>query len=194
MRHAADYVVRDYVSSDEPSWLCCRILSFLPTAYFDDVVRTKPAVEAPGFELVAVTSPDDTVLGLMDVTVDDTVGTIDTLAVHPDHQHRGIARTLLARALTRGQAQGLNALSAWTRDDPITLHWYRAMGFTEADHYLHVFANYTADPDEPARAVNSMRPGLHLMSAFLHAELADESQLRQQFARVHVCRRFTKTL
>jgi hypothetical protein len=59
---------------------------------------------------------------------------------------------------------------------------------------LHVFANYTADPDEPARAVNSMRPGLHLMSAFLHANLADEPQLRQQFARIRVCRRVTKAL
>lgn len=68
------------------------------------------------------------------------------------------------------------------------------MGFTEADHYLHVFANYTADPAEPARAVDGMRQGLHLMSAFLHADLADESQLREQFARVHVCRRFIKAL
>jgi N-acetylglutamate synthase-like GNAT family acetyltransferase len=194
MPHAADYVIRDYACSDEPSWLCCRILSFLTTAYFDDVVRTKPAVEAPGFELVAVSTHDDTVVGLMDVTTDDNLGTIDTLAVHPDHQHRGIARTLLAHAVTRGQSQNLSALSAWTRDDPITLHWYRAMGFTEADHYLHVFANYATDPDEPDRAVNGMRPGLHLMSAFLHAGLADESQLRRQFARVHVCRRFTKTL
>lgn len=32
------------------------------------------------------------------------------------------------------------------------------------------------------------------MSAFLHAELADELQLRRQFARVHVCRRFAKEL
>jgi hypothetical protein len=39
-----------------------------------------------------------------------------------------------------------------------------------------------------------MRPGLHLMSAFLHANLADEPQLRQQFARIRVCRRVTKAL
>ncbi|MBO0884430.1 MAG: GNAT family N-acetyltransferase [Mycobacterium sp.] len=190
MPRAHDYVVRDYASSDEPSWLRCRILSFLTTAYFDDVVTTKPDIKAPGFELVAVTA-HDTVVGLIDVAIDDTVGTIDTLAVHPDHQRHGIARTLLANIITRGRVHNLTTLSAWTRDDPATLGWYHAMGFIETDHYLHVFANYTADPDEPARAVERMRPGLHLMSAFLHAELADESQLRKQFARVHVCRRFT---
>jgi hypothetical protein len=96
--------------------------------------------------------------------------------------------------ITRAEAHNLTALTAWTRDDPITLHWYRSMGFTETDHYLHVFANYAADPAEPARAVNSMRPGRHLMSAFVHADLADEPQLRQQFARIHVCRCVTKAL
>ncbi|MBF9523011.1 GNAT family N-acetyltransferase [Mycobacteroides chelonae] len=190
---AADYVIRDYTSSDEQSWLRCRILSFLTTAYFDDVVTTKPTVEAPGFELVAINT-DDIVIGLIDVTNDDTVGTINTLAVHPDHLRRGIARTLLSHAVTRGHAQHLTALSAWTRDDPTALHWYRTMGFIETDHYLHVFANRNADPAEPDRAVDSVRPGLQLMSAFLHADLADEPLLRRQFTRIHVCRRFTRAL
>jgi N-acetylglutamate synthase-like GNAT family acetyltransferase len=193
MPHATDYVVRNYASSDEQAWIRCRSLAFMPTAYYDDVVRTKPVVEVPGFELVAVNAHDP-VVGLMDVTVEEAVGTIDTLAVHPDQQGRGIARTLLGHAMTRAHAQNLTALSAWTRDDPATLHWYRATGFIEADHYLHVFANYTTDLAEPSRAVETMRPGLRLMSAFLHAEMADEPQLRQQFARVHVCRRFTKPL
>lgn len=193
MPPVADYLVRDYTSSDEQSWLRCRIMAFLPTAYYDDVVQAKPVVPAPGFELVAVNA-HDTVVGLMDVTVDDAVGTIDTLAVYPDQQNRGIARTLLGHALTRAHTHNLTALSAWTRDDPAALNWYRTTGFIETDHYLHVFANYTTNPAEPSRAVDAMRPGLHLMSAFLHAELADEPQLRQQFARVHVCRRFTKAL
>jgi ribosomal protein S18 acetylase RimI-like enzyme len=193
MRCAADYVVRDYSISDEPSWLRCRILSFLNTAYFDDVVTTKPQVKAPGFELVAVT-PHDTVVGLIDVAIDDTVATIDTLAVHPDYQHRGIGRALFDHALKRGRANSLTSISAWTRDDAAALGWYRAMGFGESDHYLHVFANYAIDPGEPARAVERTRPGLHLVSAFLHAKLADEPLLRQRFARIHICRRFTKKL
>ena len=193
MHPAADYVVRDYDTSDEPSWLRCRVLSFLATAYFDDVVVTKPHVQRPGFELVAV-NPHHTVVGLLDVAIDDTVATIETVAVHPDHQHRGIGRALFDVALHRGRAHNLTSISAWTRDDAAALRWYSAMGFSEGDHYLHVFANNATDPYEPARAVECTRPGLRLISAFLHAELADEPLLRERFARIHICRRFTKRL
>jgi len=189
----AEYTFREYCSSDEPSWLRCRVLSFLTTAYFDDVAASKPLIEAPGFELVAV-SAGGTVVGVMDVAVNNSVGIIDTVAVHPDHRRHAIASTLLDRATRRGHALDLIALSAWTRDDPTALSWYRAMDFVESDHYLHVFADRDSDPDEPARAVERTRRGLDLRSAFLHAELADEIQLRQQFARVHVCRRVTMTL
>jgi hypothetical protein len=36
------------------------------------------------------------------------------------------------------QKLGMVTLDAWTRDLPGTLRWYRAMGFIESDHYLHV--------------------------------------------------------
>ena len=111
MDRTADYVVRDYATGDEPSWLRCRILAFLTTAYFDDVVSTKPDVLAPGFGLVAVT-PHDTVVGLMDVAIEDTAASIDTLAVHPDHQYRGIARSLLSHALSRVRVHDVTAISA----------------------------------------------------------------------------------
>lgn len=193
MHDVGDYDIREYTDRDEPSWLRCRVLSFLTTAYFDDVVVHKPPVGAVGFEFVAVNA-DQTVVGLIDVVVDGAVGTIDNLAVHPDHQHRGIARALLAHAIAQGRVRPLTALSAWTRDDPAALGWYRAMDFVETDQYLHVFANRNADPAEPDRAIGEMRSGLQLVSAFFHAALDDESELRQQFTRVHICRRFTRTL
>jgi ribosomal protein S18 acetylase RimI-like enzyme len=191
--HADDYVIRDYTDDDEPSWLRCRVLSFLATAYFDDVIARKPAVGASGFELVAVNN-SQTVVGLMDIVMEGAVGAIDTLAVHPDYQHRGIARALLAQAITRGQARCLTMLSAWTRDDGAALNWYRTMGFIETDRYLHVFANHNADPAEPGRAVHAMRPGLQLISGFFHAEIDEGRELREQFTRVHVCRRFARAL
>ncbi|MET8954890.1 GNAT family N-acetyltransferase [Streptomyces sp. NPDC004393] len=187
------YTIRAYTSYDERSWLRCRVLSFLSTAYYDDVDRTKAAIPDPGLELVAV-DQSDTVVGIMDTMVAGTLATIDTVAVHPDHQRRGLGRILLKK--TRAQALDLGAttLDAWTRDDPDTLRWYRAMGFEESDRYLHVFAHaYTAD-DEPDRAILKPRPGLRLKAAFLHAELADEAQLRGEFSRVHVCRRFSMPL
>jgi ribosomal protein S18 acetylase RimI-like enzyme len=77
----------------ETSWLRCRALSFLDTAYFDDVKKTKTDIVSPGFELVAVEG-DGPVVGIVDVTVEGALATIDTVAVHPDHQHRGIGRAM----------------------------------------------------------------------------------------------------
>lgn len=120
---------------------------------------------------------------------------METLAVHPDHQHAGIGRALLGQALGRIRTKpAVTTLDAWTRDDPDTLRWYRAMGFSESDHYLHVYASHYAVAGEPERAVVSTRPDLYPVTAFLHGKLADEERLRGEFARVHVCRRFSMTL
>ncbi|WP_392756893.1 GNAT family N-acetyltransferase [Streptomyces sp. LN590] len=140
------------------------------------------------------TDDSATVLGAMDVTVDSDLATIDTVAVHPDHQHQGHGRALLAEARTRASALSLNTLDAWTRDLPDTLRWYRAMGFTESDHYLYVYANYYTEPGEPDRAIGIRRRGLKPMAAFLHASLDEEQQLRGEFSRIHVCRRFALPL
>lgn len=183
------YTIREYTTADETAWLHCRVLSFLHTAYFDDVLRAKPDGQAPGLELVAVDA-NGSVVGIMDASIDGALATIDTVAVHPDHQHRGLGRRLLERTRSGAHALGATTLDAWTRDDPGTLAWYRAVGFAESDHYLHVYANYYTDPDEPGRAIGDPRPGLRPIMAFLHAKVADEEQLRGEFARVHVCRRF----
>jgi ribosomal protein S18 acetylase RimI-like enzyme len=187
------YTIREYTAADENSWLRCRVLSFLGTAYFDDVARAKPSIPAPGFGLVAVDGRD-TVVGAMDVTIEGELATIDTVAVHPDHQRRGIGRRLLTEATARARALPATTLDAWTRDDPDTLRWYRAMGFTESDHYLHVYANFYADREEPGCAIGSPRAGLRPLMLFLHAKLNEEHQLRREFTRVHVCRRFAKDL
>ena len=186
-----NYAIRDYQDADEPSWLRCRVLSFLATDYFDDVHRRKPSVPAPGFSLVAV-DRQHTVIGIIDVTVEADQATIDTVAVHPDHQHRGIGRALLTHACIRLRDLGVPTLDAWTRDDRDTLRWYHANGFAEGEHYLHVYANYYTDPDEPDRAIGQRRPGLRPVFIFLHATRADEQAIRDRFTRVHVCRRLTR--
>lgn len=57
--------VREYTPADESSWLRCRVLAFLHTAYFDGVRQAKPEILAPGFALVT-TVDDDEVTGIMD--------------------------------------------------------------------------------------------------------------------------------
>jgi N-acetylglutamate synthase-like GNAT family acetyltransferase len=122
--------VRDYQPADEQDWLRCRVLAFLGTAYFDDVMAAK-ASPAAGAELVAVDA--GTIVGILDLSADGNLATIDTIAVHPDHQHRGIGTMLLEQACTRAASLGATAIDAWTRDDADTLRWYEARGFRESD-------------------------------------------------------------
>jgi ribosomal protein S18 acetylase RimI-like enzyme len=182
--------VRDYVPADERAWLRCRVLSFLDTSYFDDVATAKPHV-SNGAELVA--EVDGQIAGVLDLAVDGGLATIETIAVHPDHQRRGVGTALLQAAVARATALDATELDAWTRDDAGTLEWYRSAGFQESDHYLHVYADFYGDAEEPARAV-SARPGLVPIKLFLHGRLEDEERLRQEFGRVHVCRRFLRRL
>jgi ribosomal protein S18 acetylase RimI-like enzyme len=180
--------IRDYEPADEQAWLRCRVLSFLRTAYFDDVMPAKQS-PSPGAELVAVES--GAVVGLLDLSVDGALATIDSIGVHPDHQQRGIGTRLFELACVRAAALGATTIDAWTRDDEPTLRWYRARGFTESQHYLHVYADYYARPEEPGAAVDPA-PGLEPIKVFLHAPLDQEAELRATFSRVHVCRRFAQ--
>lgn len=187
------YSVRHYTPADELSWLRCRVLSFLNTAYYDDVLQVKPPIADPGLELVVV-DDEGTVIALMDTAIENESAIIDTVAVHPDHQRQGLGADLLEQTCTWARQRGATTLNAWTRDDTDTLLWYQAMGFTESEHYLHVYANRYTSPQEPERAITATRSGLHPITAFLHASLESEEQIRREFTRVHVCRRFTKPL
>lgn len=177
--------VRRYHPDDEDQWLRCRVLSFLYTPYFDDVAPAKPIRREPAVELVALR--EGTIVGVLDAEVDGDTATIETIAVHPDHQRQGVGHWLLGALLVRLRTDGVRTLDAWTRDDPDTLAWYRAMGFTEQDHYLHVHAEHR----EAAEAVTPL-VGFHVGKAFLHADLADEAKLREKFDRVYLCRRFVR--
>lgn len=187
------YTVREYTPADEASWLRCRVLAFLDTSFFDAVVPAKPALEAPGLELVAL-DENGTVVALMDTGIERGLATIDTVAVHPDHRRHGLGQRLLERTKGWARSAGATTLDAWTRDDEGTLAWYRAAGFAESDHYLHVYASHYTDPAEPGRAIAEPRPGLRPIMMFLHAKLADEERLRGEFTRVHVDRRFSMPL
>ncbi|WP_431036169.1 GNAT family N-acetyltransferase [Streptomyces sp. P6-2-1] len=182
-------ILRPATPADSPSWLRCRVLSFLDSAYFDDVLRAKPATPHPGLDLVAVDAGGE-VVGIMAASLDGGLATIDTVAVHPAHRRRGLAAALLTRVRAEARRLGAETLDAWTRDDPGTLAWYRAQGFTEGEHYLHVYADHYHDAAEPGRAVRPGRERLAPVKVFAHAPLSEEARLRAEFGRVHVCRRF----
>lgn len=161
--------IRQFAAADEAQWLRCRALAFLDTAYFDDVVPNKqPSDDA--IELVAV--HDSVIVGILDATLE---GTTATIAVHPDFRRQSLATRLLEEGVARATRRGATTIEAWTRDDAWVLAWYRALGFVEDSHYLHVCADYRAGAGEPADAVTSHH-GLQAVKVFLHAELDSESE------------------
>lgn len=197
--------VRDYRDEDEPSWLRARVLSFLSTAYYDDVKTERTRFDGAAVRLVAVrpgpgaiTSPGaEEVVGLLDVELFDPepgaaggTATIDSIAVHPDHQRRGLADRLLAEALRRLAPLGLVSLDAWTREDGPANHWYLRNGFAVAHEYLHVYKSW----DDPAEGFTTPDGLSAPLAAFMHGSLEDEQALRARFRRVHRCRQYLREL
>jgi ribosomal protein S18 acetylase RimI-like enzyme len=165
----------------------CRALSFLPTAYFDDVLAKKPTYDSTSIELVALDS--GRLVGVLDVAVYGPLATIETIAVHPDHQRGSIATALLDEALLQ-LPPNVDVLDAWTREDEAANRWYLARGFVETFRYLHVYAT----GDEVDTSLRATDATLSPVYAFLHAAIDHEEAMRERFARVHVCRRYERDL
>lgn len=183
----SELAVRDYRPADEPDWLRCRVLAFLSTSYFDDVVTSKPTYQADSIELVAVRG--GVLVGVLDVVIGGDVATIETIAVHPDASRSGAGSALLAEAIRRLPAT-VATVDAWTRGDEAANRWYLRQGFSENFRYLHVFAG---DGGEIEKAVTASR-GLTPVSGFFHARIDEEDRLRKDFRRVHICRQYVRAI
>jgi len=191
--------IRDYQVTDEIGWVRCRVLSFLNTAYFDNVLQKKETYAQPAIELVAIA--DQQVIGLLDIEYEvrpHTVcsrgeglgGMIWHIAVHPDYQRKGVAHQLLQEAEKRAQEKKLNRLEAWTRDDQWVNNWYINNQFTIVDSYLQVFM----DSEELKHAVTADIPELYPVQAFAHYVGKEREKIKERFARVHECFCFEKKL
>jgi ribosomal protein S18 acetylase RimI-like enzyme len=186
---ASAITVRPYRSTDEAGWLRCRLVGFFDTDYYDDVWTARPSFANPSVQLVATTN-DDHVVGLIDVEIDGALATIDTIAVHPDARRRGVASALLDHALAQ-LLSTVDTLDAWTRDDPAANSWYRRSGFAERDRYLHVYKAWDEPSDGFTAPEGFMAPPV---TAFLHAPIEQESRMRARYRRVHICRRYVRSI
>jgi ribosomal protein S18 acetylase RimI-like enzyme len=179
--------VRSYEATDEPAWLRCRVLSFLGTAYFDDVLTAKPEYDN-AIQLVALDGSE--LAGLLDVAIESDLATIETIAVDPGRFRGGVGSALFGEARRR-LPRTVQSLDAWTRDDEQANGWYAAKGFVETFRYLHV---YVSSSEEAAGAVRDPRHGMVLVKGFFHAPIEAEAELRGLFRRVHVCKRYVLDL
>jgi len=175
--------VRSYEPADEVGWVRCRVLSFLGSAFWDAVEREKERYERPAIELVA--DAGGAIVGLLDVECETPAlaerpgrgGMIWHLAVHPDHQRRGVAAALLEEAERRARERGLERLEAWTRDDAHVQRWYASHGFDLIDGYLHVYL----ERDDLRQFDGELR----FVKAFAHYTGDRPDEIRQRYARVH---------
>jgi len=179
--------IRPFDPADEQKWLRCRVLSFLDSAYFDNVERAKPTYQNPSIELVADSGD---IVGFLDIELESSPGSLCRelsgpggmiwhLGVHPDYRRIGIAQQLLREGVVRAKAAGATALEAWTRDDVPARAWYERNGFKRVSAYWHV--------DMDGDLVTTDIPQLFPVSVFAHYHGEDIESLRDRFEAVYEC-------
>ncbi|WP_316572752.1 GNAT family N-acetyltransferase [Neobacillus sp. YIM B06451] len=192
--------IRPYRSDDETGWVRCRVLAFLDTAYYENVLREKETYENPAIELVAI--ENGLVVGLIDVEYEieeRTVcsrgtglgGMIWHIAIHPDFRRLGIGKQLLLEAEKVAREKGLNRFEAWTRDDDWVNEWYVKNEFQKVDSYLQV---YMEGKEEIRQALNISLQGFHLVQAYGHYVGEKKEEIQGRFKRVHECSCYEKKL
>lgn len=190
-------IIRDYEPKDEIGWVRCRVLAFIETAYFDNVLKRKESYENPTIELVA--EMEGQIVGLIDVEYEKEERTVCSrgeglggmiwhIAVHPDFSRLGIGKQLLDTAVNKAKAIGLNRLEAWTRDDLWVQNWYEKMHFKNVDFYYHIYF----EGDEMNHQIKSETPKLYLVNTFAHYVGDDIEQFNNK--RIHQCFCFEKSL
>ena len=193
-------LIRPYEGADEDTWLECRVLSFLHTPYFDDVLQRRPHYDNPSIELVAESG--GRIVGLIDVECELTPGSICfrpeglggviwNLAVHPERQRQGVGKELLLAAESSAKGLGVTRFEAWTREDPGTNGWYEGNGFTQVYSYLHV---YIAGAAEAQGVLGSTVDHLKVVKSFAHYTGTEVDDIKRRFRRVHECRLYEREL
>ncbi|MCL1631995.1 GNAT family N-acetyltransferase [Sporolactobacillus sp. CPB3-1] len=191
--------IREYQPEDEESWLRCRVLAFLHTAYYDDVYQQKEVYAHPSIELVAIEKGQ--VIGLIDVEYETEKHTVCAacsalgamiwhLAVHPDFQRSGIGTALLIATEKKLKSLNIFQLEAYTRDDAWVNLWYQKNGFHQVSHYLHIFM----EGNELNGTIHATDPHLKPKFCFAQYTGADETLIKKRFSRVHECRCYRKNL
>lgn len=185
----APFAVRSYQPSDEGGWLRCRVLSFLDTQYYDDVKPKRTTLTEPSIALVAVSEGGE-IIGVLDIEIDGSAATIDTIATHPDHRGRGVASALLRAAVESLREASALTLDAWTREDQAAGRWYQHNDFTEQFRYLHVYVSDDDDAEGFTTPDGLSQP----INAFLHATIEHEQAMRARYRRVYVCRQYVRAV
>lgn len=192
-------IIREYEDKDNLGWVRCRVLSFLDSAYFDNILREKERYINPSVELVA--EIDNTIVGILDIEYEakkgdvcyysnELGGVIWHLAVLPEYRNRGISTLLLDKSIELLKNRNIRKLEAWTRDDKWVNDWYKNRGFQWREKYLHVYA----EGNECDEVTDSKIKKMYIINSFLHYTGENEAEIRKKFNRVHDCNLYELSL
>jgi ribosomal protein S18 acetylase RimI-like enzyme len=104
---------------------------------------------ADGAESFIVATADDVAVGfvILQQDQDESLGVIEMIAVHPEHQRHGHGRALMEFAIQRLRDQGLKLINVGTGGDPghaPARALYEAVGFTGLPLVNYYMANPVA--------------------------------------------------
>lgn len=187
-----EIIIRRYKTADEQGWVRCRVISFLDSAYFDDVHRCKERYENPVLDLVA--ECDGKIVGILDLEYEKKIGEVGYksdcftgviwhLAVLPEYRNKGLAAKMLKKVMQLAKQKSIKLIQAWTRDDKFVLDWYKHNGFEKKESYYHVFA----EADECNVFGKTDIPNLHTCSVYGQYTGDDVNLIKSKFSRVHEC-------
>lgn len=191
--------IRKYKKDDNLKWVRCRVLSFLDTAYYDDVLKEKQHYKKSSIELVA--EIDGKIVGLMDTEYEIEKGevcyksnelgaVIWHLAVLPEYRNKGISTTLLNQTINILKGKDIKVLQAWTRDDIWVNDWYKKRGFNWRESYLHVYK----DRKDCDKYFQTKIENMVICSCFAHYIGTNKEEIKDTFKRVHECNLYELTI
>lgn len=144
--------IRNYEISDETEWLKCRVLSFLDTSYYNDVLTKRERYFSDAICLVA--EEKGTIIGLLDVEIEGTAGSLCVagtecgaviwhLAVLPEYRRQNVATALWNEAAKQLKERGIRYCEVWTQEDEAANRWYQKQGFSnlKEHNWLRCYAH-----------------------------------------------------
>lgn len=179
-----------YNSSYERGWVHCRVLSFLDTQYFNDVYQKKEVYDSNSIELVAVEK--NQVIGLIDIQIENEPqeicsskdvksGMLWHIAVHPDHQRKGVGELLLNEAASHLISNGIYRIEAWTKEDDFVRKWYFKNNFEKFSSYYHVRLK-----GEFIKLKKQIK-GLKVLSSFSHYTGSEVDCVKEYAEKIEEC-------
>ena len=143
--------IRKYGVDDETEWLKCRVLSFLDSSYYSDVLTKREVYANEAICLVA--EDNGKIVGLIDAEIEKHIGDLCVagnklgaviwhLAVLPEYRQQNIATTLWNEVQKLLTERCIHYCEAWTQEDEPANHWYIKQGFhnIEEKNWLRCYA------------------------------------------------------